>query len=242
MPAYLEVGNIKAAIESTLRALGEAGIFDYEIIIITNIRRDGTNDGTPALATELARQNPRIRHIHNNAYVGLGFKYRQGVKEAKKDYVIMVPGDNETLERSTASIMSCVGEAEMVISYTANKQVRAWKRRLVSQGFTTLCNLMFGLHLRYFNGICIYPRRHLQAVPMACDNFAYMAEILIYLVKSGMKYKEVPMLIKPLTNTSSAFKLRSVVECLGTLVRLFWRIHFKRERITLPVARAAQIG
>ena len=151
---------------------------------------------------------------------------------ARKEYVTWVPGDNETVESSVASIFNHIGESEMITSYTYNKQVRKWKRRLVSRCFTELCNLLFGLRLKYYNGICIYPTKLLQKVPMKSDNFAYMAEIIIYLAKSGVAYKQVPMEIKP-TTVSSAFKLKSVFEALGTLALLFWNIHFKRIKIGL---------
>lgn len=231
IPAYNEVNNLSLTLESTLKALNKAGIFDYEIIIITNTRQDGSHDGTPDIAAQLARERPNVRHIHNPAYVNLGFKFRQGVKSARKDYVTWVPGDNETVENSIAEIISHTGEAPMVISYTANKQVRTWKRNFVSKGFTVLCNILFGLNLKYYNGICIYPRRTLQTVPMSSDNFAYMAEIIIYLIKSDIGYIQVPMEIKP-TTASASFKIRSVFEALGTLALLFWNIHVKRIRVT----------
>jgi dolichol-phosphate mannosyltransferase len=231
IPAYNESENIQAAYESTLRALTAAGITDYELIIITNNRPDGTNDGTPAIADELARQDSHIVRIHN-PYVGLGYKFRQGVKAATKDFVTFVPGDNETVEESVTSIFRHLGQAEMVITYTGNKEVRPLKRRFVSWCFTQLCNLLFGLRLKYFNGICIYPRKMLQMVPMTADNFAYMAEIIVYLVKSGVRYIEIPQLIK-LTQTSSAFRLKSVFEALGTLARLAWEIHVQRRRVSI---------
>lgn len=234
IPAYNEFSNLKLALESTIRALKKAGIFDYEIIIITNTRRDGSHDGTPNIAAQLTREHPNVSHIHNPAYVNLGFKFRQGVKSARKDYITWVPGDNETVESSIAEIISHTGEAPMVISYTSNKQVRTWKRNFVSRGFTVLCNILFGLNLKYYNGICIYPRQMLQAVPMSSDNFAYMAEIIIYLVKSGTGYIQVPMEIKP-TSASASFKIRSVFEALGTLALLFWNIHIKRVRVALDM-------
>lgn len=247
VPAYKEVKNIEVAYRSVSNALRQNGIADYELLIITNNFRTPDqvgrlDDGTPAIAELIVTQNPKVKHFHNHAYVNLGYKYRQGVKAATKDYVMMIPGDNETQADSLVSILSHLGEAEIITSYTVNQEVRAFKRRFVSQGFTTLCNILFGLRMKYYNGICIHPRKLLQKVPMRSNNFAYMAEILIYLVKSGVNYKEVPMVVKPITNISTAFKLRSVFECLGTLARLFWRIHFKRERITLPAARAAKIG
>lgn len=232
IPAYNEVNNLRSAYDSTIRALEKAEIADYEIIIITNTRRDGSHDGTPDIADKIVQENNQVRHIRNSSYVGLGFKFRQGVKTATKEYITFVPGDNETVEDSIAEIMGHIGEAPLVISYTINKEVRTWKRNFVSKVFTTLCNILFGLHLKYFNGICIYPRKILLAVPMSSNNFAYMAEIIVYLVKSGVKYIEVPMIIKP-TSVSSSFKVRSVFEVLGTLLLLFWHIHFRRTRVTV---------
>lgn len=232
IPAYNEVNNLRSAYDSTIQALNKAGIDDYEIIITTNTRRDGSHDGTPDIAGLIVKESNRVRHIHNSAYVGLGFKFRQGARAALKEYVTFVPGDNETVEDSIAEIMGHIGEAPLVISYTANKEVRTWKRNFISKGFTTLCNVLFSLNLRYFNGICIYPRKILLAVPMSSNNFAYMAEIIVYLVKSGVRYIEVPMIIKP-TSASSSFKVRSVFEVVGTLLVLFWEIHFKKTRIKI---------
>ncbi len=232
MPAYNQARDLKLAFESTARALDKTGISDYEILIVTSVRKDGTHDGTPGVADKIASQNPKTRHLFDNSFRNLGYRFRQGTAAACKDCVTWIPSDNETVETSIADIFSHISEAEMVISYTANKQVRRWKRRFVSRCFTLLCNVLFGLNLKYYNGICIYPRKILQSVPMACDNFAYMAEIIIYLVKSGVKYVEVPMEIKP-TTASAAFKFKSVIEVLGTLASLFWRINIKRERIRL---------
>ena len=232
MPAYKEAGNIKTACESATRAVAEAGIVDYEILIISNLDQRGDHDGTPDIAAQIAKSDPRVRSIHNQAYVGLGYKYRQGVSEATKDYVMLVPGDGEFEEGSLAGIMAHIGEAEIIVPYHANPGVRGFKRRFVSRGFTVLCNLLFGLNLKYYNGLCIHPRRYLQKVPMASDNFAYMAEVLVYLVKSGVSYLEVPWEIKP-SVASTAFRLKSVIEASGTLLSLFWKIHFQRERITV---------
>jgi len=232
IPAYNQASNLRLTYEGTMRSLAKNGIRDYEILLVTSTAKDGSHDGTPDVADEIASLNPRVRHLFDNSFKKLGYRFRQGVAAARKEYVTWVPGDNETVESSIASIFGHIGEAEMITSYTSNKQVRKWRRRFVSRCFTELCNLLFGLRFKYYNGICIYPTKLLQKVPMKSDNFAYMAEIIIYLAKSGVKYKQVPMEIKP-TTTSSAFKLKSVFEALGTLASLFWNIHFRKTRIKL---------
>src|SRR3989344_2053174 len=100
VPVYMEAENIRGAISSVLRALNEAKIECYEILIIDCKRQDGTDDGTPAIADELALINNRIKVFHNS-YINLGHKYWMGVDNAKYPYLVMVPGDNEI---STESI------------------------------------------------------------------------------------------------------------------------------------------
>ena len=216
--AYCEIKNLEPAYESVFRILGKAGISDYEIIIVTNTRRDGSDDGTPVLAARLAKENERTRSIHNNSYVGLGYKYRQAAKVATKDYIMPIPGSNEFDEDSVVRVLDNVGRSEMIITYNNNPETRELKRRFISRGFTLLCNGLFGLNLKYYNGMNILPVKYLQKIPAKCDDFAYMAENLIYLVKSGVSYSEVSWDVKPaigLAVLHSAFNLRTVLETLN---------------------------
>jgi len=221
------------AYESTLRALAKAQIYDYEIIIVTNLRLDGSNDGTPDIADAIAGYDLNVRHIYNADYVNIGYKFRQSIRVAKKEYVTWFPGDNELTEDSMVEILKHTGQADIIAVYTANQEVRALKRRLASKGFIFICNLLFGLNLKYFNGHCIIRRKLVMAVPMSTDSFAFMAEILIYLIRSGVKYIEVPMRIRPITNISSSFKLKSVIECYGLLAKLFWKINILQQRVVI---------
>lgn len=232
MPAYNEVKNLRLAHETVLRVLQKAEIFNYEIIVTTGIRRDGSRDDTTDIAKRLAKEYEFTRSLYCDHFVGLGHKYHEAVQAATKDYIMLIPGDGEFIEDSIVDILGHIGEEEIIITYPDNPEVRKLKRRFISRGFTILCNILFGLNLKYYNGLNILPRKYLQEVTMECDNFAYMAEILIYLVKSGVNYIEVPFGTKP-SVSSSAFNFRSVLETLGTLASLFWNIHFKRTRIKL---------
>lgn len=236
MPAYNEATKLSSAHERATQAIKRAGIDNYEIIIITNLTQDNTHDGTPDIATGIANTDPRVRHIHNESYVGLGFKYRQGVKQAANYYVMMIPGDGEFDEDSVVEVISHIGKADIVIPYISNQEVRPQERQVTSRMFTNLCNKLFGLDLRYYNGICIIPADYLKAVPMNCDNFAYMAEILIYLLKSGADYVEVPWKIKAVEG-SKAFRSESINEVLETISTLFWKINIEGYRVNIPESR-----
>lgn len=232
MPAYNEVKNLRPAYESVLRILQKAGIFNYEIIIATGMRRDGSRDDTTDIADRIAEEYEYTRSLCFDHFVGLGHKYHKAVQTATKEYIILIPGDGEFIEDSIVDILGHIGEEEIVITYPNNPEVRKFKRQFISRSFTVLCNILFGLNLRYYNGLNILPRRYLRNVTMECDNYAYMAELLIYLVKSDVDYIEVPFGTKP-SVSSSAFNFRSVLEALATLASLFWNIYFKRTRVKL---------
>lgn len=232
MPAYNEAERLPGTCEMVDRMVGKAGIGDYEIIIVTNVAPDGSYDGTLDIADNLAVSKQYIRHIRNESYAGMGYRFRQGVGAVTKDFVMMIPGDGEFDEDSIAGVMANLGKSEIIVPYISNPRVRPPERQLMSQAFVSICNKLFGLSLKYYNGMCIIPTEYLRAVPMSCDNYAFMAEILIYLLKSGVSYKEVPFKIKPSVN-SKAFRAESVNEALESLVSIFYKVNVEGNRIDI---------
>src|SRR3989344_9585197 len=146
-----------------------------------------------------------------------------GVDNAKYPYLVMVPGDNEISTESIAGVLRHTGEADLIISYSANMEIRPLFRRCISHTYTFLMNAIAGLHLRYFNGICVHRTELLRRLQYRNDSFAYMAEILIQLLKQGHSYKEVPLMLQLRQGKSSAFKKDNVISISKTFVKLFLR-------------------
>lgn len=232
MPARRETEILRSTYESAERALNKAGISDFEILMATVASPDGSPDDTYLVAEEIAQEDSRVKSLHSWQFYGLGYKYREAVSAASKKYMMMIPGDGEFEESSLSELMTHIGEADVIIPYIGNPSARPQERQIVSRGFVNICNTLFGLNLRYYNGLCIIPVDLLKAVPMSCDNFAYMAEILVYLLKSGVNYVEVPWNIKP-SVVSKAFNMESVFEVLETIIPLFWKINVEGERVNI---------
>lgn len=235
LAAFNEARRLRSAYETTLSAIQKAEIEDYEILIASVASPDGTHDGTPDIAVQIAKENPRVYSLHTDGYVGMGKKYRDAVKVASKDYIIMIPGANHILEKTLISVFTHIGKATLVITYTKDDKARPFYVRFVSKGFVTLCNLFFGLNMKYFNGITLYPRELLLRVPMTANSPAYNAEILIYLFKSNVDYIELPQEVNPNTVVipGRTFMLKNVLPSLKTLISLFWKIHFQRKRVVI---------
>jgi glycosyltransferase involved in cell wall biosynthesis len=226
IPALNEERNLAAAVGTVLEAIGQR-FQDYELLVFN----DGSTDRTGQIADELAARNGRIRVIHNPRNMGFGYNYLRGVQLARMDYVAMFPGDNEIPGKAVQLVLEAVGSADIVVPYAVNPEVRGWPRRVISRMFVILINGLFGLRLRYFNGPCVLRRALLQSVPMKTHGFAYMASILVRLIRSGHTYVEVGIPLQRREHgRSKAFRVKNIVSVLSTLAELFWDVRVRGRR------------
>lgn len=224
IPALNEEGNLAAAVKEALGALNN-NFSAYEILIFD----DGSSDNTGKVAEDLAAQNNNIKVIHNGTTRGFGYNYREGVKLAKCDYVIMIPGDNEIPGSSIKEILRRTGEADIVIPYIINKQVRSLFRRIISKTGMTLINLLFGLRIKYYNGPVLHKSDIIKSTPLTTSGFAYQIEALVRLLKSGHTYVEVGMNIRIREyGSTKIFRIKNLASVARTVIKLFWEIYLKR--------------
>ena len=214
IPAYNEEANLARAVrnyEGAVRSTFE----DYELIIFDDCSRDRTGE----IADELAGKNKRIRVVHNSRNMGLGYNFKRGAELSEKEYCILLPGEGEVLGSSIREVLSHKGEADIIITYVGNSEVRQLSRRILSWSFTALLNLLFGHNLRYYNGPVLYRAKMLENIKMTTNSFAYQAEILIRLFKKGHSHKEVPFYIEKTEGTSS-FRLKNIIGILFTVIEI----------------------
>jgi hypothetical protein len=89
-------------------------------------------------------------------------------------------------------------------------------------------NRLFGLRLRYYNGTCVIKASLLKSVPMTTWGFAYMAAILVRLIRSGASYIEVGIDIAQRTSgASKAFMPGNILSVLGAILKLFWEVRLR---------------
>jgi glycosyltransferase involved in cell wall biosynthesis len=194
---------------------------DYEILLVD----DGSTDRTGAIADALAKADPRVRAFHNGMNEGLGFSYFRGVAEAKKEYLVMVPGDRENSLQGMAPMWPLLGTADIIAPYTANPEVRPWSRRTFSRFSTGLMNLMFGTKLRYYNGTVVHRLATLRTIDVKSTGFLYQAESLVRLINRGATVAEVGIVIRGRpSGKSKVFKFRNLRSVAATVVTLVWRV------------------
>ena len=230
IPALNEEVNIEAAVAETVEVI--AGRFaDYELLLFN----DGSSDQTGVIMDRLASMNPRIRVTHNPRSRNLGGVFKQGVALARYDYLLMVPGDNENPGTALVAPIEAIGKADIVIPYTTNQHVRPFGRRIASRAYVGLLNLLFCLHLKYYNGTVIHRTAKLRAITINTDSFSYQSEALIKLLRAGASYVEVGIEIQPrIARKSRAFRwcnIRDVGKAIGNLLH---DIYFPSQQTKTP--------
>lgn len=224
--AFNELENLTPTVETVLRSL-RVSIEDYEIIIVN----DGSTDGTRAVADELAARYPAVKVVHNPRNMGLGYGWMRAIEVATKESFVFVPGDNTWPHRSLHELFGNLGKADVITTYTTNPEIRSWPRRLLSTTYTTGLNAMFGLNMRYYNGLTIYPTAWLRANTVTTYGFASMAEALLKAIHQGLSFIEVACAIEErVSGRSTAVSLKGVQGVAVTISKLFVNLRLRPRR------------
>jgi glycosyltransferase involved in cell wall biosynthesis len=220
IPALDEENNLAPTVELVVKAVSQK-FGDYELLIFN----DGSRDRTGEIADQLALQNSHVRVTHHPQNMGLGYTYREGIQLASKEYVTFLPGDTNRilLVEDIENIMAPTGQADMVLVHVLT-DARPLLRRVISQNFTRVMNLLFGLQVKYFNGPNIYRSASIKQVKMSTDSYGLFAETLVRLLKSGHNYVEVGVPNRDKHSNSKALRMKNFIQVGQLIFKLFWDV------------------
>lgn len=220
VPALNEEASIAAAVEQIVPAV-ENRFADWEIVLVD----DGSTDATGAIMDKLAAGNPHLRVVHNEHNLGFGGAYKRGVAAARFEYVMMVPGDNEFPTEGLIPILDAVGKADMILPYVINPEVRPLFRRVASRVFTMLMNFLFGLRIKYYNGVVVHRTALVRQITITTDGFAYQAEALVKLLKKGTSYLELGTTLRECRGRNSkALKPKNLAVVVSSIVNIYRQV------------------
>ena len=225
VPALNEEKNLEAAVAMVSEAVKKR--FDeYEIIIFN----DGSSDRTGEVAEALAKRDKHLKVIHHKNSKCLGGVYKEGRALAKMNYLIFVNGKGDIPSESFDAILAQRGKADIIIPYTLNSKDRPIHRRVISQIFVWLLNTIFKLNLRYYNHSVLHKKEIVDSVDIFTNSYAFQAEILIKLIKSGYSYIEVGISDKFEKGIKTKiFKLKNIISTGLFLINIISEIYFSKK-------------
>lgn len=191
----------------------------YEIIIIDDCSKDHSVELVQnyiALHPEVAitlRANSKNKGLAQNyidaAFIGRGKYYR------------FLCGDNSEPVETIVTVLSQIGEADIIIPYYTEFQDRVFYRQFLSKSYTWLINWISGNAIEYYNGLHIHLRYNVMRWHPNTRGFGFQASLLCSLISLGFTYKEVACITVERRggrgNAVTWKNLRSVVHTMGSL-------------------------
>lgn len=219
VPALNEAKNIPAALEEIATATRKSGVSDYEIIVID----DGSSDETANVVREIGARYGDVALVRNETRKGVGKSFMTGVALAKKEYCLIVPGDNEFaldfFPGAVATLSS--GGSDFVVTYVSNPWLRPRHRRIFSFLYITLFNFLFRTGFRYTNGVVIYPTDWIRSVKLISDGYTFQSEALLKAHREGKRFASTGMTVRPRAHgKSKIFSVGAMMEILASLARM----------------------
>jgi glycosyltransferase involved in cell wall biosynthesis len=221
IPMYNEEAYVERAAAAARAALEEMGC-DWEIVIVD----DASTDGTPALVDALAREDPRVRVVHNPVNLRLGGALRAGYAAATKDLIFYtdadLPVDFDQLPRAVRLLE--YQEADIVAAYRFDRTSEGLVRALYTFSNNHLIRVLFGLRVRDVNfAFKLFRRSILEKFSLTSEGSFIDAELLLRARKAGCVIIQIGLDYFPRTRgTSTLASIPVIFAILRDLVAR-WR-------------------
>jgi len=187
VPAYNEEENLAPTVGAVAARLHDLGK-SHEILIVD----DGSTDATPAVAAELAREDPCVRVVTHPHNLGPGSGVVTGIEHARGEAVLFIPADLALdLDHLHRYFDAADAGADVVVGLRSDRRDYSPFRKLVSVVNIGLIRLLFGMRVRQFNYIHLYKRRIFERITVESRGVFMAAEVLIKARDLGFRLVEV---------------------------------------------------
>ncbi|KAJ0396841.1 hypothetical protein P43SY_001788 [Pythium insidiosum] len=227
LPTYNERENLPLIVWLLEKSFRENSL-DYEIVIV----EDNSPDGTLQVATELQKiyGKDHIVILPRAGKLGLGSAYRDGLKQATGDFVILMDADLSHHPKFIPEFIAkqASGDYDIVTGtrYVQGGGVFGWdlRRKLTSRVANYLATVLLNPHCSDLTGsFRLYKRDVIEDIMSSIQGLGYVFQMEI-LVRARLKQysiAEVPITFVDRIYGESKLGAGEIVAYLKGLVQLF---------------------
>ena len=214
MPAYDEAPNLERVAAEALDALTASGQHG-ELLIVD----DGSTDGTSAMADLIAQRDGRVRVLHHGKNRGFSGAMTTSLREARGEWVFLVPADGQVPMRDLLRFLEARSEADIVVG------VRAFRpdpvgRVLLSRAFHKIAKTLFPVPLTEFSSTFLFRRALVDAMPIRSRprGASFLPEVLYR--ASVRRARFIELIIEPRARYGGRAKGAAIGNAIRTLFEL----------------------
>jgi glycosyltransferase involved in cell wall biosynthesis len=221
LTVVMPVFNERATVERAVAEVLDAGLGDFELLVVD----DGSTDGTRELLQ--GREWPEhVRLLRHDRNRGKGAAIRTGLAEARGGYTTIMDADLEYDPTDIPALLAPLraGDAEAVFGTRGFQSHSAYSFWYVvgNHGVTFVANLVYNSWISdLMTGHKAMATELFRSLPLRERGFAIEAEITARLLNRGIRIYEVPIVYrarsreegKKLTALDGLRVLRTLLRC-----------------------------
>lgn len=199
IPAYNEEGRLPATLDRIAEWLGRQTLSFHETVVVD----DGSSDGTAAIVERARRLDATVRLLRNPGNRGKGYAVRQGMLDARGDWILYTDADLSTPIAEIDKLYAATEKHGAAVAIGS----RALDRSLVSvhqSAFRERSGQFFNVVMRAITGLPFYDTQcgfklyegnaaRLIFSRQQLDGFSFDVEDLYIAQRCGIKAVEVPV-------------------------------------------------
>jgi glycosyltransferase involved in cell wall biosynthesis len=218
---YNEEAYIHRAVGAARSALEELGA-DWEIIVVD----DASTDRTAELADALAREDPRVRVVHNERNRRLGGTLRRGYALATKDLVLYSDADLPFDFRETGRAIHLLEfqQADVLAAYRFDRTSEGLLRTFYTLAYSALVRTLFRLRIRDINfSFKLFRRSLLGRIELKSEGSFIDAEFLLRARRAGAPIVQMGVDYFPRVRGVSSLASPAVIAGILREMARLWR-------------------
>jgi len=229
IPVYNDRQSLEIAIPRSLETLSKIAP-EFEIIIA----EDGSNDGSTEFARAYAKQDPRVRLLHQDVRQGRGKALNRAIREAKGSIVCYYDVDLATNMQHMDELIGAIRNGYEISTGSRllpqSDIVRTGGREFASRSYNFLVRTILGSIV--FDHQCGFKafnkERILPVLPTIRSNHWFWdTEILVRGQRMGFKVKEFPVHWR--AGKGTTVRIKDIFEMGSAILRLWWQIHVSKD-------------
>lgn len=233
IPAYNEEENVVKCLTDVSSVLKKLKV-PHEIIFVN----DGSKDRTGQVAKSFSKKIPNLKIIENRPNRGYGGSLKAGFEQAKNEFIVFVPADNQFDFSEVARLLEIQKETGAdIVSGIRVKSQDPWYRSLNRWGWNTVVRALFGYLATDIDcGFKLFRRSILEKIKLTSNGAMVDTELFAGARARGMKIAEVPVTHLPrVAGKPTGANVKVIVKAFKDLFAFWWRL---KQEIMVEQGRA----
>ena len=189
-PVYNDWGTIPSMVVLAEAAAVDAGIDDYEIILVD----DGSEDRTRRVVDELAARLAAVRVVRHETNRGYGAALRSGFDAARKQFIFYTDGDAQYDPSELSILLERMAPGIDVVNGFKVKRNDPWYRVVVGWLYQHFARILFQLPISDVDcDFRLIRRETLERIQLRQDSGVICLELVKKLSVIGARFEQAPV-------------------------------------------------